>query len=99
MNLEPELTAKDTGGQGDLFTLAMLSLLAGAASGLVGALFRLSLDQADGLRDALITWAHGGKLAGLLLVTVVCAAATAIAHSFYGEFKRVNINSSTISFL
>jgi chloride channel protein, CIC family len=79
MNLQPDLTAKDTGGQGDLFTLAMLSLLVGAASGLVGALFRLSLDQADGLRDALITWAHGGRLAGLLLVTVVCAAATAVA--------------------
>src|SRR4029077_19440818 len=79
MNLEPEITARAAEEQGSLLPLALLSLLAGAASGLVGAVFRLSLNQADGLRDALITWAHGGKLAGLLLVTVVCAAATAIA--------------------
>jgi alcohol dehydrogenase (cytochrome c) len=44
---------------GSLLVLAPLALAAGAATGIVGALFRLSLEQADRLRDALITWAHG----------------------------------------
>src|SRR5437870_7159881 len=79
MNLEPEITARAAEEQGRLLPLALLSLLAGAASGLVGAVFRLSLDQADGLRDALITWAHGGMLAGVVLVTLICSAATAVA--------------------
>jgi CIC family chloride channel protein len=56
-----------------------LSLLAGAASGLLGAVFRLLLDQADRLRDALIAWAHGETLMGFLLVTAICTVATAVA--------------------
>jgi CIC family chloride channel protein len=79
MNLEPEITARAGEEQGSLLPLALLSLLAGAASGLVGALFRLSLDQADGVRGALITWAHGEKFVGFLLVTLICAGATGVA--------------------
>jgi CIC family chloride channel protein len=56
-----------------------LSLLVGAAIGLVGAAFRLSLGWADWLRDVLVTWAHGESAAGVLLVTVSCAAATGVA--------------------
>jgi CIC family chloride channel protein len=59
--------------------LGLLSLLVGAASGLVGAAFRLSLDQADHLRNVLIGWAHGVSVAGILLVSAACAAATAVA--------------------
>src|SRR6266508_5690504 len=66
-------------GHGSLLVLALLSLVVGAAAGLVGALFRLSLDRADRWRDALISWAHDGKFAGFLLVTAACAAATAVA--------------------
>ena len=44
--------------QGSLLALALLSLLVGTASGLVGAAFRLSLDQADRWRGAVIAWAH-----------------------------------------
>ena len=79
MNLGTEITAERAEEQSSLLTLALLSLLAGAASGLLGAVFRLSLDQADRFRDALITWAHGETLAGFLLVIVTCAAATAVA--------------------
>jgi CIC family chloride channel protein len=57
----------------------MLSLLVGAASGLVGAVFRLSLEQADQWRNALIDWAHGESLAGFLLVIAACATATGVA--------------------
>lgn len=79
MNLGTEHTAESVELPDGLFTLALLSLLAGAASGLLVAVFRLSLDQADRFRDALITWTHGETLGGLLLVTAICAAATAVA--------------------
>ena len=65
--------------QGSLLALALLSFLVGTASGLVGAAFRLSLDQADRWRGALIAWAHSGMFAGPLLVMVACAAATGVA--------------------
>src|SRR4029450_3876258 len=79
MNLGTEHTAESAELSDGLFALALLSLLAGAAAGLIGAVFRLSLDQADRLRNALITWAQGGEFAGFLLVTAMCAAATAVA--------------------
>jgi len=79
MNLEPEFTAEPTAGQGGLLTLALLALLVGVAAGLVGAVFRLSLEQADHLRDVLIVWAHDRKLAGLLLVITALATAAAVA--------------------
>jgi CIC family chloride channel protein len=64
---------------GGLLVLALLSLIVGVAAGLTGALFRLSLEQADRFRDRLITWAHGEPLTGMVLVIVSCAAATAAA--------------------
>jgi len=64
---------------GGLLGLALLSLLAGAAAGLLGAAFRLSLDQADRLRNALIIWAQGEEFVGFLLVTAICAVATGVA--------------------
>ena len=57
----------------------LLGPVVGAAAGTVGAIFRLSLGQADRIRDALITAAHGYRLAGFLLVLVVCGTATALA--------------------
>jgi chloride channel protein, CIC family len=62
-----------------LLALALLSLVAGAAAGLVGAVFRLSLERADRLRDALIAWSRSdyGTLSGGVLVVGVCAGATA----------------------
>src|SRR6516165_8556162 len=65
--------------EGSLLALAVLALVVGAASGLIGALFRLSLEWADSLRDRLISWAHGGGFAGLLFVIGLAAAAVAIA--------------------
>jgi CIC family chloride channel protein len=76
---EPALTAEAVEGHGSLLVLALLSLIVGAAAGLVGACFRLSLAEADRLRDKLITWAHGEPVSGVLLVIVTCAAATAAA--------------------
>jgi len=66
-------------GHGSLLVLALLALIVGAAAGLVGAIFRLTLQQADRLRDALIAWAQGKNLAGFLIVVVTCATAAFIA--------------------
>ena len=81
MKLEPKLTteAERAESQSEVFTLALLSLLAGAAGGLVGVLFRLSLNLAERMRGALITWAHGEAFGGFLLVTAICAVASAAA--------------------
>lgn len=62
-----------------LLPLAILSLLAGAAAGFVGALFRLALDHANTFRDSLVSWAHGYSAIGLLVVVALCALATGTA--------------------
>ena len=51
-------------GEGSLLALALLALAAGALAGLVGAIFRLCLAQADRLRDVLIARAHSWGLSG-----------------------------------
>ena len=79
MNLEPKIAAESAKSPGSLFSLALLSYLAGTAAGFVGAVFRLSLDHANRWRDALIDWAHAENFVGLLLVIAICAAATGIA--------------------
>ncbi len=72
---------------GRLLVLAILSLLVGSAVGLVGVVFRLSLEQADRLRDALVARAHGEGVAGFLLVTATCAAAVALAAFLVRRFS------------
>src|SRR5262245_56845029 len=64
---------------GSLFKFAVMSLLVGAAAGVVGASFRLSLEAADRLRDILLLRAHASHLGGLLLVIAGAAAATTAA--------------------
>ena len=71
-------------GSGSLLALALLSLPVGAATGLVGALFRLTLDEADRLRGIAIGWAHGlggiaGDTGGFLLIVAAGAAAAFVA--------------------
>ncbi|HEY1452776.1 MAG TPA: H(+)/Cl(-) exchange transporter ClcA [Roseiarcus sp.] len=72
---------------GSLLALALLALVAGALAGLVGAIFRLSLVEADRLRNALIDWAHGREVLGLLLVIALCACATALAAWLVRRFS------------
>jgi CIC family chloride channel protein len=71
-------TAPATGRHG-LLVLGILSIIVGGATGLVGASFRLALDEADRLRTLAITWAHGESPAAIVLVVGVGAAATAVA--------------------
>jgi chloride channel protein, CIC family len=86
MNAERKQT-DGTDGPGSLLVLGILSLLVGAASGLLGAVFRLSLAWADRRRDALVAWAHGEGALGLLLLTVTCAAATGVAAWLVRRFS------------
>jgi CIC family chloride channel protein len=79
MNPATEPAADNDNSNGSLLVLALLALVVGAISGLVGAMFRLSLERADQLRDALIAWAHGQKIAGFVSVLCLCAIATALA--------------------
>ena len=79
MNLEPEIAAESAESPGGLFSLALLSLLAGATAGLVGAVFRLSLDHADRWRNVLIERMHADSFVGLFFVIAICAAATGVA--------------------
>jgi CIC family chloride channel protein len=74
-------------GDGSLIILALLALVAGAAAGLVGGIFRLALEQADRLRNLLIGWAHGQGIAGLLFVVVSCGVATLIAAWLVRRFS------------
>jgi chloride channel protein, CIC family len=82
-----QLAGEPASPHGSLPVLAALSLLCGAAAGLVGAAFRLALEQADRWRDAAIAWAQGWSLLGLVLVTAACAAATAVAAWLVRRFS------------
>ena len=84
MNSEPDGLAE---GRGRLLVLALLALIAGAASGLLGAVFRLALERAGRFRDSVVAWAHGEALAGLLLIISVAAAATALAAWLVRRFS------------
>lgn len=67
--------------------LAIVSLFAGGAAGLLGAMFRRLLDEADAGRNLLITWAYGYEAAGLALVVALAAAATAFAAWLVRRFS------------
>src|SRR5262249_4990894 len=66
---------------------ALSALVAGAAAGLVGAVFRLSLMWADQMRDTLIKWSHVRNVPGFLLVIATCGTATAIAAWLVRRFS------------
>jgi CIC family chloride channel protein len=59
-------------------TLSALALVVGALTGLVCAVFRLALVEAEQLRDQVIAWGHGHDWLGFILV-VLAGAACALA--------------------
>lgn len=63
-----------------LLVLALVALVAGAATGVVGGAFRWILVQADVLRAAMVAWAHGVPFgwAAPVLVTALAAALAAL---------------------
>ena len=87
MNPEPTFTVDPARRQGSLLMLGLLALVAGAGAGLVGAMFRLSLEEADRFRNTLIGRAHDLEPIGFLLVTAGVAAAVAFAAWLVRRFS------------
>ncbi len=73
--------------EGSLPVLALMALLAGGASGLICAGFRLALIKADHFREAVIARAHVGGLVGFVLVTASAALAVASAAWLVRRFS------------
>lgn len=90
MHDQQEAEVPDRSG---LLGLVLLSFIAGVASGVVAAVFRLTLEQADRLRGVLIAWAQGEALAGCALVVVGTATATALAAWLVRRFSSEAIGS------
>jgi CIC family chloride channel protein len=67
--------------------LALLAPIVGAASGLLGASFRLALAAADRFRHTWIASAHNCEFAGFLCVAAGCAAAVAVAAWLVRRFS------------
>jgi len=76
---EPTLTVDPARRHGSLLVLGLLALVAGAGAGLIGAIFRLSLEEADRFRNTLIFRIHDHERIGFLLVTASAAATVAFA--------------------
>jgi CIC family chloride channel protein len=74
MTPEQKLVTDRDSDHGSLLALAVLALIVGAVSGLVGALFLLLLERANTFRDSVIVWAHSEAFAGFLMVSMACAA-------------------------
>ncbi len=73
--------------QARLLLLALVAPIVGAATGFVCALFRITLEHADRLRDTLIVWAQGHALQGFLILVGTCGAAAAIAAYLVRAFS------------
>jgi len=88
----------DTGDRpGNLIALTLLAPIVGAAAGLVGALFRLALGEADRMRDDLIGWARGEQLLGFLTVACACAATTLVAASQFAGSRRLRREAASLT--
>jgi chloride channel protein, CIC family len=87
MNRDDDRAPDEEGSKGGLLLLTLLACVVGAGAGLIGALFRVSLQQADGWRNGLIAWAHGMPMAGFVLVSAGCAAAVALAAWLVRRFS------------
>ena len=89
MRPQPKLYTGSPEAYGNLLVLALLAPIVGAASGLIGASFRLALIAADRLRDSAIDWAHHWDLLGFLFITASSAVAVAVAawlvQRFYAD--------------
>lgn len=83
----PSTRQTDDPNHGNLPVLAGLALVVGVAAGAVGALFRLTLEQADRLRDLAIAWAHGHTALGFLLIVAAGALAAALATWLVRRFS------------
>ncbi len=87
MQPQSKIAGEPVEDSGSLLVLALLALIAGAGAGLIGAMFRLALEQTDRVRNTLIAWAHEEAIAGFLLVTVGVAVAVSLAAWLVRRFS------------
>ncbi|MGH6985576.1 MAG: chloride channel protein [Caulobacteraceae bacterium] len=73
--------------EGDLLLVALLAVVCGAATGLMVAIFRLTLADTNRWRGDLIAQAHRIGLGAFFLVVVGCAAAAATAAWLVRRFS------------
>jgi CIC family chloride channel protein len=66
--------------------LSLIALLTGATAGLIAAVFRLALSEADLYRNGMIAWARGHEALGFAGVVLVCGVATAAAAAMVRVF-------------
>ena len=72
----------------ELLLLALLSVVAGAATGVLVSIFKLTLERADRLRGEWLVDAHRVPLFGFALVVLACAAAVAAAAWLVRRFSH-----------
>lgn len=75
------------GRRSGLFILGLLSLVCGAGAGLIGALFRLSLEAGGRLRDGFSAGWTGWFWSGLLTLSALAAVACALAAFLVRRFE------------
>ena len=80
-------------GRRNPFALAVLSLVAGTAAGLIGALFRLALEHLNGLRTQWIGQAHHLGWLGIMPVVVAISLAAATAAWMVRRFSPESTGS------
>jgi CIC family chloride channel protein len=79
MSSNPEAAQYGESGKYGLAKIALLSLLTGAAIGLVIGCFRVALEHMNTARTDTITWTHQWPVLGFVLVCAPVAATTAFA--------------------
>jgi CIC family chloride channel protein len=87
MDHEPELAADSSKRRDSHVALALLSLIAGTASGVLAAVFRVALERGDRFRNSVLIWAHGERLLGFLLIIGMSASATGLAAWLVRRFS------------
>ena len=92
MRPQIKLAAKIFAGPG-LFSLALLSCIAGAGTGLICGFFRLALEEADRLRIAVPVWWHAQPLLGCSLLVLGAATAAAFSATLVRRFSEYALGS------
>ena len=87
MEREPRLRIDPAQGRRNPLLLAILSVIVGSFSGLLGAAFRIGLQRADDLRNSIAQRAHGFGFVGFLLLLGGSALAAGLAAWMVARFS------------
>jgi CIC family chloride channel protein len=83
---EPDSGSGTREKPGGLLILVPVAFAVGGGSGLLGAVFRITLERSDHFRDALVFWAHQQQLVGFALIVGIAGIATAGASLLVRKF-------------